>query len=60
MDILAREIHCEDGVATAAIAEAADRIRELDALLVRADQALDTARIGKAAPVRANIAAALK
>lgn len=31
LDVLAREIHCEDGVATAAIAEAAQRLRELDA-----------------------------
>lgn len=30
MDVLAREIHCEDGVATAAIAEAAQRLRELE------------------------------
>lgn len=29
MDVLARDIHCEDGIATAAIAEAADRLREL-------------------------------
>ena len=30
MDVLAREIYCEDGVATAAIAEAAQRLRELE------------------------------
>lgn len=30
MDILARDIHCEDGVATAAIADAAERLRELE------------------------------
>ena len=60
LDTLAKTTKTEDGVFNAAIAEAADRIRELAALLVRADQALDTARIGKAAPVRANIAAALK
>lgn len=30
MDVLAREIKCEDGVATAAIAEAAHRLRELE------------------------------
>lgn len=30
MDVLAREIQCEDGVATAAIAEAAQRLRELE------------------------------
>jgi C4-type Zn-finger protein len=41
MDILAREIHCEDGVATAAIAEAADRIRELDADKSRLDWLCD-------------------
>lgn len=29
MRILSREIHCDDGVATAAIAEAADRMEEL-------------------------------
>ena len=31
MRVLAREIYCEDGVATAAIAEAADRLEELQA-----------------------------
>jgi SMC interacting uncharacterized protein involved in chromosome segregation len=30
MDVLAREIKCDDGVATAAIAEAAQRLRELE------------------------------
>ena len=30
MDVLAREIQCADGVATAAIAEAAQRLRELE------------------------------
>ncbi|MFM8735401.1 MAG: hypothetical protein ACKOC8_09425 [Pirellulales bacterium] len=29
MRILSRDIHCEDGAATAAIAEAADRLAEL-------------------------------
>lgn len=39
MRILARDIHCEDGVATAAIAEAADRIEELETAIRRlADQ----------------------
>lgn len=60
MDILAREIHCEDGVATAAIAEAARRLREQRDLLVHADDALDRCRIGANAPVRVNIASCLK
>lgn len=41
--ILSREIHCEDGVATAAIAEGADRIEEL--LLTTAEVAV----LGRAA-----------
>jgi hypothetical protein len=60
MDVLAREIHCEDGVATAAIAEAARRLREQREILVRADGALDNCRVGKAAPVRVNIASCIK
>ena len=32
--ILARDIHCEDGVATACIAEAADRLEELNQAVV--------------------------
>jgi len=31
--ILARDIHCEDGVATACIAEAADRLEEMNAII---------------------------
>jgi hypothetical protein len=60
VEILAREIHCEDGVATAALAEAARRIRELHSMLVRADNALEMYRVGKASPVRVNIAEVLK
>ena len=38
MRVLARQIYCEDGVATAAIAEAADRLEELhEALEHRSD-----------------------
>lgn len=35
LNVLAREIHSEDGVANAAIAEAADRLMELDAEVIR-------------------------
>lgn len=42
--ILSREIHCEDGVATAAIAEGADRIEEL--LLTAAEVAVLNRAIG--------------
>lgn len=42
--ILSREIHCKDGVATAAIAEGADRIEEL--LLTTAEVAVLNRAIG--------------
>ena len=41
MRILSREIYCEDGVATAAIAEAADRLEELEAQLKEAQDYAD-------------------
>jgi hypothetical protein len=41
MRILANEIYCEDGVATAAIAEAADRLEELEAQLKEAQEYAD-------------------
>ena len=44
MDVLAREIQCPDGVATSAIAEAAQRLRELEweiAVLIRAGDELE-------------------
>ena len=41
MRILSREIYCEDGVATAAIAEAADRLEELEIQLKEAQDYAD-------------------
>jgi len=41
MRILSREIYCKDGVATAAIAEAADRLEELEAQLKEAQDYAD-------------------
>lgn len=38
--ILARDIHCEDGIATACIAEAADRLEELSKDLAAMTQRL--------------------
>ena len=42
MDALAREIQCADGVATAAIAEAAQRLRELEWDVARLTQQVRT------------------
>ena len=44
MDVLAREIQSGDGVANAAIAEAADRLRELERKLNEVNLLLDLAR----------------
>ena len=41
MRILSNEIYCEDGIATAAIAEAADRLEELETQLKEAQEYAD-------------------
>jgi hypothetical protein len=56
LEILSEQIDSEDGVANAAIAEGAMRIRELDQLLTRADNALELLGCSSVSPVRANIA----
>lgn len=43
--ILALEIHCEDGVATSVIREAADRIETLDRLMRESGEAKDKNRL---------------
>lgn len=47
MEKLSRDIYCEDGVATAAIAEAAERLIELhgEVMSLRANVSRDTARL---------------
>ena len=39
--LLARDIHCEDGIATSVIREAADRIETLDKLVRESGEAKD-------------------
>jgi hypothetical protein len=56
LEALSEQIDSQDGVANAAIAEGAMRIRELDKLLTRADNALDIMGCSPHAPVRVNIA----
>lgn len=43
LDILAHDIQSDDGVANAAIAEAAARLREQDAMIIDCQQRLDAA-----------------
>ncbi len=45
MDVLAREIQSGDGIANAAIAEAAERLRELDARVKELEAANKSRRI---------------